>query len=376
MKIAYLSTFYPLRGGIAQFNASLYRAFENEHSIKAFTFKRQYPDLLFPGKTQYVGENDLADPIESLEILDTINPFSYYKTAKKISEFQPDLILMKYWMSFFGPSLGTVIKQVKKKNPATKVITILDNVIPHEKRFFDDAFTKYFLKQNDGFVVMSDKVKQDLLSFQPNAKILEKEHPIYNHFGAKIPIQEAKAKLNIPKEKKVLLFFGFIRDYKGLSILLDAMALLPDDYLLIVAGEVYGSFEKYQAQIDALGISSKVLLHNDYISDKEVPLFFSASDVCILPYISATQSGITYISYHFDLPIIATDVGGLKEIVHHNNTGLIVDNSEKELLKKSILTYFEKDLKKSFNKNIKNLKNNLSWENFANAIANFINSLS
>src|ERR1051326_4881285 len=199
MRIAYLSTFYPFRGGIAQFNASLYRAFEKQHEIKAFTFTRQYPDFLFPGETQMVTEKDRADKILSERILDTLNPFTYSSAARKVKNFSPDILLMKYWMSYMAPSLGTVAKKVKKNS---KVITILDNVIPHEKRFFDEAFTKYFLRQNYGFVVMSDAVKKDLLKLKPDAKYIFHPHPLYNHFGNKVDSSEAKRKLNIPRSEE------------------------------------------------------------------------------------------------------------------------------------------------------------------------------
>lgn len=372
MRIAFLSTFYPFRGGIAQFNASLYRAFEKNHSVKAFTFTRQYPDFLFPGETQMVAEKDKADKISSERILDTLNPFTFSSSANKIKKFAPDMLLMKYWMSYMAPSLGTVAKKVKKQS---KVITILDNVIPHEKRFFDEAFTKYFLKQNNGFVVMSDPVKNDLLKFIPDAKYISHPHPLYNHFGSKSDSFEAKKKMNIPDGKKVILFFGFIREYKGLDLLIDAISKLTDDYHLVICGEVYGSFEKYTQQIDKLKVKNKISLHVRYISDDEVPLFFSSADVCVLPYKSATQSGITSIAYHFDLPLIATDTGGLKETVLHNKTGLIVNIPDSDLIAKAIENYFTQNLKVKFQDEIKLLKEKLSWDALANAILEFSKSL-
>jgi glycosyltransferase involved in cell wall biosynthesis len=372
MRIAYLSTFYPYRGGIAQFNASLFREFEKNHDIKAFTFTRQYPNILFPGKTQYVTNDENADAIQSIRKLDTLNPYTYLSTAKAINKFAPDILIMKYWMSYFGPSLGTVAKLMK---PKTKVITILDNVIPHEKKFFDMPFTKYFLKQNDGFIAMSKSVKTDLHTLQPNANVLLKEHPLYNHFGKKIDKKEACDKLKIKNDKKTLLFFGFIRDYKGLDLLIDAFGRLENNYQLVIAGETYGSFEKYQQQINKLPNKENVYVFNDYISDEQVPLFFSASDVCILPYKSATQSGITSIAYHFDLPIIATDTGGLKETIQHNLTGIIVDEISPGAICSAILRYFDQQLQQKFLPEIQNIKANLSWEKFAQSIVNFNQSL-
>jgi len=372
MKIAFLSTFYPFRGGIAQFNASLYRAFEKEQTVKAFTFTRQYPDFLFPGETQMVTEKDMADKIPSEHVLDTLNPFTYSSAAQTINSFAPDILLMKYWMSYMAPSLGTVAKKVKRRS---KVITILDNVIPHEKRFFDTAFTNYFLKQNHGFVVMSDAVKNDLLKLKPDAKYIFHSHPLYDHFGKKANAGDAKKSLNIPDGKKVILFFGFIRDYKGLDLLIDAMAKLNDEYVLLIAGEVYGSFEKYDQQIDSLGVKNKISLHVRYISDEEVPLFFSAADVCVLPYKSATQSGITSIAYHFDLPLIATDTGGLKESIQHNKTGIVVASPDSNLIAKAIEDYFSQGLQPKFRDEIKRMKDHLSWSSLASAILSFSKSL-
>jgi glycosyltransferase involved in cell wall biosynthesis len=371
MKIAFLSTFYPLRGGIAQFNALVYRVLEKEHKVKAFTFKRQYPTFLFPGKTQYVTKDDNADKIESFEILDTINPLSYLSSSKKIRDFKPDLIITKYWMTFFAPSLGFVLS----KNKKAVRISILDNVIPHEKRFFDTAFNRYFLSKNDGFVVMSDKVLNDLLSIKPNANYIRINHPVYNHFGDKIDTDIARKKLNIPTDKKTLLFFGIIRDYKGLDLLIDAMNLLDESYQLIIAGEVYGTFDKYEAQIKNNNLAKNIHLFNQYISDDEVSTFFSASDVCVLPYKSATQSGITSIANHFLVPLIATDVGGLKETISHLKTGIIVEKPNSNLISNAIENYFETNAKGEFSKNIELENEENSWEKFCEKILAFYNEL-
>lgn len=369
MKIAYLSTFYPYRGGIAQFNANLYRELERSgHDVNAVTFKRQYPDFLFPGETQLVTAGDDVDHIPSVRLLDTVNPFTYYSTARRIREYNPDLFLTKYWMTFFGPSLGTVAKHLPRH---TKRISILDNVIPHEKRFFDKPANNFFLKHNDGFVVMSDSVLNDLLSLKPDAKYLRIDHPVYDHFGAPLDRAEACAKLGLDPRKKNVLFFGFIRDYKGLDLLLDAAATLPDDYCVLVAGEVYGSFDKYEEQIRRLNLGDRVKLFNHYIGDDQVPDYFSAADVCVLPYKSATQSGITSIAMHFGLPIIATDVGGLKELVHHEQTGLIVPQPEAGQIAATIRRYFDEELKDSFSRALEEEKKAHSWENFSAKLIDF-----
>ncbi len=368
MRIAYLSTFFPFRGGIAQFNASLFRALEKEHTVSAFTFTRQYPTILFPGKTQLVLNDETADPIPATQLLDSINPISYLTTAKKINAFEPDVLIMKYWMSFLAPSLGSVAALIKMN---TKIITILDNVIPHEKKFFDAPLTKYFLNQNTGFIAMSDAVQKDLLQLQPNAKCIRLDHPLYNHFGAPLERKYACQKLNIDPAKKTLLFFGFIRDYKGLDLLIEAFGKLDSSFQLIIAGECYGSFEKYQEQINNSPLKENIHLFTDYIPDSKVPDFFSAADVCILPYKSATQSGITSISFHFETPLIATDVGGLKESITHESTGLIVEKAETLSLVNAIQHYFNNPLQINYKENIRQLKENLSWESFAKGIINF-----
>ena len=372
MKIAFLSTFFPFRGGIAQFNALLYRALEKNNSVKAFTFKRQYPNFLFPGETQMVQENDQVDEIPSERVLDSISPASWWNAARKINQFEPDLILTKYWMTFFGPSLGYILKKMR---PKTIRISILDNVIPHEKRFFDGFANRLFLSNNDGFIVMSDAVLSDLLSLKPHAKYIRLNHPVYNHFGESVDQKWAQEKLGLNPELKTLLFFGFIRDYKGLDLLIEAMNHLDETYQLIIAGEVYGSFDTYQKSIDTNKNKARIHCFQKYISDEEVPLFYSASDVCLLPYKSATQSGITSIAHHFNLPIIATDVGGLKETIHHRKTGLIVEKPEAEAIAAGIQQFFNVEDRASMTEEIIREKEANSWENFAKKTMEFATEL-
>jgi len=373
MKITFLSTFYPFRGGIAQFNASLYRAMEEHHEVKAYTFSRQYPNFLFPGETQYVTEKDDVDKIPAKAILDTINPFTYFKTGKRIRKEQPDALIMKYWMTFFAPALGMVCKLQSKQ---TKRVCILDNLIPHEGRFFDGPFNRFFVKHVDGFVVMSESVLKDLLSVKPDAKYIRLDHPLYDHFGASVERNEACNYLNLDPTKKYVLFFGFIRDYKGLDLLIEAFRSVQDGVELIVAGEVYGSFEKYQKQIDESGYAHRIHLFNRYISDAEVPHFFSAAEVCVLPYKGATQSGITAISYHFGLPMIATDVGGLKETILDGKTGDIVAQPESSQIADAINAYITENRKETYLPAIENYKATNSWSSFASRTTKFIEELS
>jgi glycosyltransferase involved in cell wall biosynthesis len=370
MRIRFLSTFYPFRGGIAQFNALMYREMEKQHDVKAYTFKRQYPNFLFPGQTQYVTENDVADKIPSHAILDTINPFTYVKTARELKRSNPDVVIAKYWMTFFGPSLGYVFGRLKGK--AIR-ISVLDNVIPHERRFFDHAFNRYFLKRNDGFIVMSDKVLKDLLHYRPDAKYVRMDHPVYDQFGARLAQGNALKELGISynAEHKYLLFFGIIRKYKGLDLLIEAMSKLGSEYQLIIAGEVYGTFDEYQSLIDQHGLNDRVHVFNRYIPDDQVGLYFSASDVCVLPYRSATQSGIISISKHFEIPVIATDVGGLKESISHGETGLMVDFPEPDRIADSVKTFFIGELKETCKLLIREENQRNSWESFCAKIIAF-----
>ena len=249
MRFAILSPIYPYRGGIAQFSGMLYTELVKEgHEVKAFNFKRLYPDILFPGKTQYVEAGDRAIEIESVRVLDSVNPVSYFSTVNAIRSYAPDVLIISYWMSFFVPGYAHVANRMKKH---CKVITLIHNAIPHEPRFFDKPLASLLFKQCHGFIVMSDNVRYDLRKLYPGAKYIQNPHPLYNHFGSKINKNEACRKLGIHPSKKNLLFFGLIRDYKGLDLLIEAMGQLNEDYHLIIAGECYGSFEKYQTLIDA-----------------------------------------------------------------------------------------------------------------------------
>ena len=313
MKIAILSTFYPYRGGLAQFNAELYKELARDHEVRAFNFSRQYPSFLFPGKTQYVEEGDDAVKIESLRVLDTINPLSWCSTVRKIAQWGPDLVIVRYWMSFFAPSLGIVIRGLRKRG--IKVVSLLDNVIPHERRFFDNALSRWFLKQNGACAVMSRKVLGDMLSLAPTMPHSLVNHPLYENSGSPMPKTEARNTLNLPQQAKILLFFGFIRQYKGLDLLIGAMPLLPENVHLVIAGESYGPFDGYEKQIAESGAAGRIHTFIRYIADGEIPLFMSAADLCVFPYRSATQSGITGITVRYGLPCVATPAGGLAESV-------------------------------------------------------------
>ena len=370
MKIAILSCFYPFRGGIAQFNACLYEELSKEHIVKAFNFSRQYPEFLFPGKTQYVTQDDEAVPVESDSLLDTANPFSYAKTYRAIREWNPDVLIVRYWMSYFAPSLGYITRRMKRH---CKVISILDNVIPHEQHFFDAPLTKYFLKGSNGCVTLCEAVSKDLLELKPDADFTVIQHPLYSHFGKKKERCEAERKLGLAPGKKNILFFGLIREYKGLDILLEAFRTLDDSYQLIIAGEPYGSFEKYQKIIESLPGKERVFMDLKYIKDSEVSDYFSAADVAVLPYRSATQSGISSVSYHFEVPMIVTDVGGLKETIGDRGTGIVAEKGTPEAIAEEIMKYFaDPQIKEDCITNIRKEKERLSWNMFARKLVNFI----
>lgn len=373
MRIALLSCFYPFRGGISQFNASLYLELGKSHTVKAFNFTRQYPEFLFPGKTQYVTKDDDAVPIESDALLDTANPFTYGRTYRAIRDWEPDLVIISYWMSYFAPSLGYIARRLRKR---CKVISILHNVVPHEPRFFDAPLTRYFLSGCTGNVTLCDEVAEDLKRLSPKALNITLFHPIYGHFGEKMPREEAEKALGLKPGMRNLLFFGLIRDYKGLDILLDAFGKLDSGYQLIVAGEPYGSFVKYRNIIDRSPAKDRIRLFTRYIKDSEVKVFFSASDLAVLPYRSATQSGISAIAYHFEVPMVVTDVGGLRQSIGDFGTGLVAPKADADCVVREIRTYFsDANLKTLCVNSIKAEKDRLSWRTFSKRLLEFSDNL-
>jgi D-inositol-3-phosphate glycosyltransferase len=367
MRIAYLSTFYPYRGGIAQFNAALFHEFEKNHEIKAFTFTRQYPELLFPGKTQYAEGKDTAEDVKAVCLLDTVNPFTYGKTARAILDFKPDMMITKYWMPYFAPSLGTVAKRLKKKGVIN--ISILDNVIPHEPKFYDKTLTSYFVRNNHGFVAMSRNVADDLLTFNPKANYLLHPHPMFD-FGQKVSKEDAKVKLGLSPSDAYMLFFGFIRRYKGLDLLLEAMAdarIKGKKLKLVVAGEYYEDGKYYEDKIKEYGLQDSVAMHTNYIPTDMVRYYFSAADIVVQPYRSATQSGVTQIAYHFDKPMLVTDVGGLSEIVPDGKIGYVVQPNATKIAD-AINDFYENKREAVYSANTQIEKKRFQWDSFAKGI--------
>ena len=370
MKTAILSAFHPFRGGIAQFNGNLYLELGKTADVKAFNYSRQYPGFLFPGKTQYVGAGDNSFPLPSEAVLDTANPFNWPAAARKIKIWQPDLLLMRYVMPYFAPSLGYVARKVRRSG--CKVVAIADNIIPHERHIIDKPFTKYFLGGLDGCVTLCDAVAEDLHRWAPDLPSKVIFHPLYSHFGEKLPREEAERRLGLRPGMKNLLFFGLIREYKGLDILLEAFDSLPEDYQLIIAGECYGPFDKYQAAIDASPAKERIHIFRRYIDDAEVKDFFSAADVTVLPYRSATQSGVSSASYHFEVPMIVTAVGGLKETIGDTGTGLVAEDVNPAAVAGKITEFFGDDsIRRNCVESIRRESERLSWKRFSEELLNF-----
>ncbi len=375
MKITILSAAYPLRGGISHFVGLLYKELSINHDVNVITFKRQYPSLFFPGKSQLESGNTV-EKIPAEILLDSINPFNWVKVGKKIQKDAPDLLIYKYWMPFFAPCFGTISK-IAKKNGKTKILTICDNVIPHEKKRGDKAMTKYFFRFADYFVVLSKSVQDDLVKIKPKAKIKFLSHPVYSNFGKPVSKTDARKFLGLPEDEKLILFFGFIREYKGLDILLEAMNILKEklNVKLVVAGEYYSNEEKYKEIIQKLDLKNQLYLFTDFIPTSEVKYYFSAADCVILPYRDATQSGIVQIAMNFHKPVIATNVGGLAEVINDNQTGFIIEKENPEALAEAIEKFYVENKESQFIYSISNEVNKYSWTNFVAGIIGMVNDI-
>ena len=371
MKITILSAAYPLRGGIAHFAGLLYKELIKKFEVDVITFKRQYPSLLFPGKTQLETDGDVEKIPTKVE-LDSINPFNWIKIGYRIKSEAPNLLVIKHWMPFFAPIYGTIARIVRK-NKKTKIIVISHNIIPHERKPGDRVFTKYFFNSVDYFITMSKSVQKDLFSLYPNAKEKLLFHPVYSNFGEAVTKDIARKKLELTSEK-VMLFFGFIRDYKGLDVLLKAVALIKDkiDFTLVVAGEFYSNEDKHRTMIKDLKLDSVVKIFSDFIPTNEVKYYFSACDVVVLPYKSATQSGIVQIANNFDKPMISTNVGGLPEVVADGKTGYLVEKENPKQLADAILKYYNENKEAEFIDNIKNEAAKYSWSQFVKGMMELV----
>jgi glycosyltransferase involved in cell wall biosynthesis len=352
---------WPLRGGLAAFDEQLVKTFCNkEITARIETFSLQYPSFLFPGTSQYSSEPAPKDVNIHVGI-NSINPFNWLRVGFRIKRERPDLIIVRFWIPFLAPALGSICKIIKS-NKHTKIIAIIDNMIPHEKRFGDTILTKYFTNSVDGFLTMSEKVSKDVRTFS-HRPILLSPHPIFAHFGEPIAKHIARQSIGVNETDKIILFFGFIRKYKGLDLLLNAMAkdsIKQADIKLLIVGEFYEDAQPYYDLIQELGIKDQVILHTEFVADKEVKNYVCSADVIIQPYRNATQSGVTPLAYHFEIPMLVTNVGGLADTVPDGKVGVVVEPNA-DSIAAGILTLYSKGTT-HFTPFIKEEKKKYSWE--------------
>jgi glycosyltransferase involved in cell wall biosynthesis len=369
MKIISIGPAYPYRGGLATFNDRLTEQFVQEsQDIEIFTFSLQYPKLLFPGKTQYT-EGFKPEKIKITRNINSINPANWVATGLKIKKLRPDILLIRFWLPFMGPCFGTIAR-IAKSNDHTKVICIFDNVIPHENRAGDQLLTRYFTGCIDAAIVMSKSVGDDLLKFRANIPVKLSPHPLFDNYGEKIDRNEAITKLKLNTSDSFLLFFGFIRGYKGLDLLIKAFSdkrLRNRSLKLIVAGEFYEDDAPYKTLVKSSGLENDIIFYDHFIKDSEVNLFFGAADLVVQPYKSATQSGVTQIAYFFEKPMLVTDVGGLREIVPDGKCGYVV-KPEPNAIADAIVDFFDNNRKEFFTEGVKNEKEKFSWDKMTKSI--------
>lgn len=375
-KIIIIGSAFPLRGGgITTFNERLAAEFQQlGHEVIIYSFSLQYPSFLFPGKSQYANRPEPKN-IKIKSVINSVNPLNWIKVGNQIAQEKPSLVIIRYWLPFMSPALGTIARVIRRKKN-TKIVCIADNIIPHEKRTADKILTKYFMLPIDGFITMSNKVTQDLLQFNSNANYKQVVHPLYDNFGKIIDKREARKYLKIEPDIKLVLFFGFIREYKGLDLLLDAMDtddVKKQSIQLIVAGEFYQNKDVYLDQINQKGISSQVRIIDDFIPDDMVRYYCCAADVIVQPYKKATQSGVTPLAYHFEVPMIVTNVGGLPEMVKDGESGLVCEPNSQSIAE-HISEFFNKGVD-YFLPGLKAEKEKFSWSSFVSSIMTLNNEI-
>ena len=371
MKIKFIGPAYPYRGGLATIIETLARTFAgrgNEVSID--TFSLQYPRLLFPGKSQF-RTGPAPDDLTIERTVSTVNPLSWWRVGRKLRRQRPDLVVLKYWTPLMAPCFGTICR-LARKNGKTKVVVHVDNITPHENHFYDRVLNRYFLRSVDGFVYMSEAVKSDLDTYGLGKPALFSPHPLFDTYGQRVDRTEACTRLGLDPQTEYTMFFGYIRDYKGLDLLIDAWAMLHKRGLtegrkLLVVGEVYGADTKYTEQIARLGLDSEVVMHTRFVPDGEVADYFSVAQMVALPYKSATQSGVTQVAYAFGVPMIVTRVGGLAEIVRDGVVGLLADVSAESVAEAIEKAWQEGNLDR-FREGIEREKHRFSWDATADVI--------
>ncbi|MCC6372361.1 MAG: glycosyltransferase [Bacteroidia bacterium] len=355
-----------MRGGPAQFNENLCAELNKAgHDAQIISYSLQYPNFLFPGSSQFETSGQAPEGLKIHTLINTINPFNWIKVARFIKKEKPDFILFRYWLPFFGPSLGSIARMVRSK---TKVLALTDNIIPHEKRFGDKPFTSYFVKGCHGFIAMSKKVLNDVSLFSSTTNKTYSPHPMYETYGAAVSMQEARKHLGLATEDKIILFFGLIRHYKGLDILLEAMAteeIKKQNIKLLVAGEFYEDKQPYFDIIEKHQLSNHVILHDRFIANDEVRYYFCASNLVAQTYRNATNSGVSMVAYYYEKPMLVTNVGGLTEIVPNGLCGYVVENSV-PLISEKITDYFSNQHEKPFTENVKLERKKYEWSGFIN----------
>ena len=378
MRIGILGTTWPYRGGLTAFNERLARQFAAEgNEVEIFTFTMQYPDFLFPGKTQYSDTPKPAD-LSITRTMNSINPFTWIRTARAIRKAGIELLVIKFWIPLMAPCLGTIARLCRRKG--IRVVSILDNVIPHEPHFWDKWLIRYFIGSVDRFIAMSESVQKDCRMFLPAQRhdsVAFNPHPLYDNFGQAVSKAEARQHLNLPQDKTILLFFGFIRDYKGLDLLMKAYAKTITNHqspitnlLLVVAGEFYNNCAQYDELEKELGLKGTIEWRTDFIPDDQVRYYFSAADLIVQPYKTATQSGVTQIAYHFERPMLVTRVGGLAEIVPNGKVGYVCEVNEDDIAQ-AISSFAQMDTKQRdelFLKNIQKEKQKYAWSRMTEKI--------
>ncbi len=369
MKIIIVGTAYPYRGGLSAFNERLAYEFKNRgDEVEIYTFTVQYPNFLFPGKTQYSDEPAPAG-LSITRRVNSVNPLNWLSVGNEIARKRPDLLITKYWLPFMAPCLGTIERRVRR-NGHTRVVSVLDNIIPHEHRPGDRIFSRYFVRSTHSFVAMSRSVLDDLSLFDTQKPRTFCPHPLYDHYGDLISKEEALNLLGLDPAFHYVLFFGFIRDYKGLDLLLDAMAdgrFGEKNVKLIVAGEFYGDPKPYMEQIERLQLDDRVVLRTDFIPDSQVNRYFRAADIVAQPYKSATQSGVTQIAFHFEKPMLVTRVGGLAEIVPDGKVGYVVEPDARQIAD-ALVRYFEEGKEAEMTEYVRQEKQKYSWDKMVQAI--------
>lgn len=378
MKIVILGTSYPFRGGLATFNERLARQFQAEgHDVEVLTFTLQYPSFLFPGKTQYSAEAAPSD-LRIRRVLSSCDPITWVKVGRELRKSAPDILITCYWMSFMAPAFGTVCR-IAVRNKHTCCISLVHNMLPHDPSLLDKLFSPYFVSSQHGFVALSESVVRDIEKLDKNAcpKTFS-PHPIYDHYGDRLSKSEACARLMLDPQTDYMLFFGLVRAYKGLDLLLEAMGLLKQQGknlpTLIIAGEFYEDEEKYRSIISNCGIFDHVIIKNEFIADADLALYFGAADLIVQPYKSATQSGVTQVAFHFEKPMLVTNVGGLGEIVHHGKMGYAVEPSPAAIAE-SIEDFYSADRSEAFISYLRQEKTKYGWDKMTAAFLSIYNKI-